>query len=98
MPIYRILPIQRVLSEKNVVYRCEVSTSKEPKKIYMGITIDFKTRYQEHKNSFKNLSMKNLTALARLTSILKERNKQFKLDLLIIIRTTPYNTHTLEWV
>ena len=48
-------------------------------KVYYGSTEDFKTRYANHKSSFKNEGKKNSTELSKLIWKLKNMKKTYGL-------------------
>ena len=61
----------------------------------MGLTEgQFKTRYNNHKASFKNEKTKNSTELSKYIWRLKEEDKEYKLDWAVIGRAQPYSNRT----
>jgi hypothetical protein len=77
---------------KNVIYKAAVQTENTTK-FYIGLSsTEFKQRWSNHTNSFKDAKKRNATALASHIWNLKESNTKFNLSYRIIARAnTPKN-------
>ena len=59
-------PLEGKSRTENIIYKCIVSTSGHPNKIYLGTAEGgFKKRYYNHISSFKNETQINKTTLAK---------------------------------
>jgi hypothetical protein len=78
---------------KSVVYRATVETNDDkPKQTYVGLTENtFKTRFTNHKASFRNPKLKNSTELSKYIWELKEENIDFNITWNILKQASPYN-------
>ena len=64
---------------KEIVYEATLETSQKEYK-YIGLTeASFKTRYANHKQSFKNKSLQNATELSKLVWNFKDQNVPYSL-------------------
>ena len=70
-----IFPLNNKCLATNVVYKATVTSveDKNNEKFYIGISsTDFKTRYNIHKSSFKNINSRNHTMLSKHVWFLKK--------------------------
>ena len=71
---------------KEIVYEATLETSQREYK-YTGLTeAPFKTRYANHKQSFKNKSLQNATELSKLVWNLKDQNAPYSLSWKILAK------------
>ena len=71
---------------KEIVYEATLETSQKEYK-YIGLTeASFKTRYANHKQSFKNKSLQNATELSKLVWNLKDQNVPYSLSWKILAK------------
>ncbi|OOZ36136.1 hypothetical protein, partial [Solemya elarraichensis gill symbiont] len=79
-----------------VVYQATIkSNDAKPDQTYVGLTENtFKTRYSNHKASFRNPSMKSSTELSKYVWELKEKNTDYEISWTILKQAKPYNTAT----
>ena len=85
----------KCLSSK-IVYSAEVTTETSPPippgKIYLGICdTEFKTRYKNHKKSFRHRRYEKDTELSKYIWELKDQNKNFKIKWSIYRKSCGYN-------
>ena len=75
------------------IYQATVSTDNDREvKTYIGLTENtFKTRYANHKASFKHKKLSNSTELSKYIWNLKERQIDYRINWKIIRKATPYN-------
>ena len=72
-------PIGGKCQEENIIYKATVKT-KDEEKIYIGMTGDkFKTRYNNHKQSFNNKKYRNQTKLSSYVWEQKDKNNEPKI-------------------
>jgi hypothetical protein len=78
---------------KNVIYKCIVTAKNQPKKVYIGLTEgEWKTRYNNHKSSFKNKIYQKATALSCYVWDLKSKfNETPTLSWSILKSVPPYS-------
>lgn len=83
---------QRCLTE-SVVYKATVSTDdNKPNETYVGLTENaFKTRFTNHKASFRNPSLQSSTELSKYIWELKMKNINFNISWKILKQTASYN-------
>ena len=86
-------PLNGECQTKNVVYQATVTSGQdEHKETYIGITeTSFKTRYNNHRTSFKYDNKRSATELSNYIWDLKSRNVNFNITWKIIARAPPYN-------
>ena len=62
---------------KNVIYQAKIVTNQpEPEShTYVGLSVNFKDRYRNHKQSMENRKYGNSTTLSKLVWDLKDKNK-----------------------
>ena len=74
---------------KNIVYKATIKTDEdESKKFYIGLaSTEFKLRWYNHRNSFKDEAKKHDTAMAKHIWKLKEENKKYAVSFQIIARS-----------
>ena len=81
-----------------IVYKATVSVPtvpSEPTKIYYGLTEpDFKTRYYNHKTSFKHAHKRHATELSKYMWDLKDKGMRGEIKWEIAKRSTPYKCGT----
>ena len=81
-----------------IVYKATVSVPAapaEPTMVYYGLTEwDFKTRYNNHKSSFKHATKRHDTELAKHMWALKDRGLTGEITWEIAKRSTPYKCGT----
>ena len=75
-------PLQRNCLEAGVVYQATVTeTDSDSKKTYIGLTKNsFKTRYTQHKSSFKLVNKRSSTTLSEHIWGLRDRNISYRLE------------------
>ena len=74
-------PLQGNCLAFNIVYKAEISTSDNEKKIYIGMTSNsFKKRYRNHQKSFINKEYKNETEPSKFIWGLKLKKRHFTLS------------------
>ena len=86
-------PLPGKCTSKNVVYEATVTTEATAMK-YIGLASDFKLRYNNHKMTFRNESMKHKTRLSNYIWDLKNASTPYKLTWRIVRKTQPYNART----
>lgn len=87
-------PMNGECREKEIVYRATVTTD-EGKETYIGMTEnEFKTRYTNHKQSFKKPELKSATELSKYVWHLKEKEKDYKITWEIVGRANSYNNRS----
>ena len=75
---------------KSIIYKATVTTNKE-EKFYLGCCeTEFKTRYNNHKQTFKSPKLTNSTELSKYIWMLKEENKKYSIKWTIAARASPY--------
>ena len=76
--------------EKSLVYEATISTSTGPFK-YIGISeSNFKIRYNNHQNSFRNRKYQNITELSKKVWELKDNNQSFTISWKKLQGTDPF--------
>ena len=76
---------------KNVVYMAEVHSEDTTINTYIGLTENqFKTRFYNHNNSFKDKRKQYTTELSKHIWKLKESNKKYEIKWSILKKTTSY--------
>ena len=62
---------------KNTLYKCTASTPTKPQRVYIGISEDeWKKRYYNHTESFRNKRYKNETSLRIYVMNIKKETRQ----------------------
>jgi len=85
-------PLNGKCLSSNIIYQATVSANNK-KETYIGLTsTQFKTRYNNHKASFKHWNKRSATELSKYIWELKERNINYTIDWRII--TKACSTHT----
>ena len=83
-------PVKNTCLRKNVVYKATVQHG-ENVQSYIGMTeTTFKTRFTQHKSSFRNNKHRKQTELASLIWALNDKNVEFKVKWDIIDQAQPY--------
>ena len=81
--------------KNSVIYQATITTADEPKQTYIGLTENsFKTRYTNHRSSFKNKSKKFSTELSKYIWNLKDKNADYKITWKILRQAKAYNNAT----
>ena len=76
---------------KNIIYKATVTTTSGNARTYTGMTEhEFKTRYKNHKLSFKDQKHSHDTVLSKHIWDLKDENIDYKINWRIIKRTSAY--------
>ena len=87
-------PLDGKCRTKNVIYQAEVK-SDSGKETYIGLTSnEFKTRYNNHKSTFRHNKNRFSTELSKHIWDLKDNNKQFEISWKIICKAKPYSNVT----
>ena len=78
---------------KSIIYQATVTTNdNKPDQTYVGLTSNaFKTRFNNHKNSFKYRRKKHSTELSNYVWDLKDNNVEFNIIWKILKQAKPYN-------
>ena len=78
---------------KSIIYQATVTTNdNKPDQTYVGLTSNaFKTRFNNHKNSFKYRRKKHSTELSNYVWDLKDNNVDFNIIWKILKQAKPYN-------
>ena len=75
----------------NVVYKATVATTPSETKVYIGMTEhSFKTRYNNHKLSFKHRKHSHNTVLSKYIWDLKDNNTEFSIKWSIVTQASAY--------
>ena len=82
-------PVNGRCKEENVVYKVTVNTL-ENSKTYIGSTVNFKDRFNQHQSSFRLHKYKNNTALSTYIWSLKETGKDYSTSWNIIAKAKAY--------
>ena len=83
-------PVDNKCLTSNVVYKATVNYE-DTEQSYIGMTeCSFKTRYTQHKSSFKHSKHRNQAELANHIWSLKDKNVSYKLSWKIIDRAQSY--------
>ena len=84
-------PLEGKCKEKSLVYQATVTTS-DKTETYIGLTEnDFKSRFANHKQSFKKEHLKNATELSKYIWTLKEKGTDFEMKWKIMGKAKPYS-------
>ena len=87
-------PLGEKCLTKSIIYKATVKTNSD-EKFYIGCSeTEFKTRFNNHKQSFKSPNMANCTELSKYIWSLKEKNKQYSVVWNIAANAKPYNCGT----
>ena len=87
-------PLSGKCLASSIVYKATVTTSDDTKH-YIGLTdTTFKTRYTNHKHTFKAPKHRNSTELSKFIWNLKDNNTPYNIKWSIIDRAPPYSTKT----
>ena len=87
-------PLEGNCLTAGVIYQATVS-EQDKKETYIGLTENtFKTRYSNHKASFKNIKLRNATELSKHLWSLKDAGKEFNVTWKIIRRAKAYTNAT----
>ena len=79
-----LCPLNQKCLQERVVYKATVQTSLQSKSYIGSCATTFKTRYNNHKQSFKHINHRNDTALSKFIWKLKEANTDFTLSWSIV--------------
>ena len=84
-------PLDGTCLTKNIIYEATVTTTSGNSKTYIGMTEnEFKTRYNNHKRSFKDRKHSHDTVLSKYIWNLKDGNIDYKINWRIIKRARAY--------
>ena len=86
-----LCPLDGACLTKNIIYEAIVTTSSGNARTYIGMTEhEFKTRYNNHKLSFKDRKHSHNTVLSKHIWDLKDGNIDYKINWRIIKRASAY--------
>ena len=86
-----LCPLDGACLTKNIIYEATVTTSSGNARTYIGMTEhEFKTRYNNHKLSFKDRKHSHNTVLSKHIWDLKDENIDYKINWRIIKRASAY--------
>ena len=85
-------PLNGDCQEKCLVYKAVVTTDNDSHVYYGQCEGDFKTRYNNHTKSFKHRKYVNETELSKHVWVLKDCNKDYKINWCIVARAPPYKS------
>ena len=86
-----LCPLDGVCLTKNIIYEATVTTTSGNKRTYIGMTEhEFKTRYNNHKLSFKDRKHSHNTVLSKYIWDLKDGNIDYIINWRIIKRASAY--------
>ena len=86
-----LCPLDGVCLTKNIIYKATVTTSSGNARTYIGMTEhEFKTRYNNHKLSFKDRKQSHDTVLSKHIWDLKDGNIDYEINRHIIKRASAY--------
>jgi hypothetical protein len=84
-------PLKGQCLEKSIIYQAKVTTENKTE-TYVGLTeTEFKTRYNNHKATFKTPNKKNTTELSKHIWTLKESNTKFEIQWSILSKASAYS-------
>ena len=84
-------PVEGHCLDEGIIYEATIKSDSEKNK-YIGLTEgSFKRRLYGHRQSFKNISLRNATELSKHTWCLKEQGKDYELSWSIIDRAPSYD-------
>ena len=87
-------PLNNQCLEKSVIYQAIV-TSVEGTESYVGLTdTEFKTRYGNHKQSFKKAAYRNQTELSKYVWQLKDKQIEYNISWKILAKSRAYSSST----
>lgn len=78
----------------NVVYRANLKVDNGSDKFYIGSSVEFKSRYRAHMNSFSNERYCNSTVLASYIHSHKKVKRKFSVEWTILARITSFRMDT----
>ena len=83
-------PLNGQCQVEDIVYKCVVSTSTKPDKVYLGTAEgDFKKRYNNHTKSFKHERYANETTLSKFVWEMKEIHNENPTLVWSIVKRVP---------
>ena len=86
-----LCPLDGTCLTKNIIYEATVTTTSGNSRTYIGMTEnEFKTRYNNHKLSFKDRKRSHDTVLSKYIWNLKDGNIDYKINWRIIKRARAY--------
>ena len=87
-------PVNGQCRRKNIIYQATVNCEGK-NETYIGLaSTEFKTRFANHKNSFKDPKKRLSTELSKHIWLLKDQNKQFEIKWKIMCSAKPYSNIT----
>ena len=88
-------PLSNKCLTSGIVYQATVSTNNQAQQTYIGLTDNtFKTRYANHKSSFKHAGKRNATELSKYIWTLKDSNVPYNIKWTILKKASAYNIST----
>ena len=86
-----LCPLDGACLVNNIVYKTTVTTASGNARVYIGMTEhSFKTRFNNHKASFKHRKHSHATVLSKYIWDLKDSNIDFSIKWSIITRASSY--------
>ena len=86
-------PLNGECLTKNVIYQAKIVTNqpKPESHTYVGLSVNFKDRFRNHKQTMEKRKYGNQTTLSKFVWDLKDKNIDFDLTWKILDRAQPYN-------
>ena len=85
-------PVQGKCLQEGVIYQATIRRGGGAVDTYIGLTAtSFKTRWRNHRSSFKTRNPKNATTLSKHIWKLEDENEQFEVSWKIVSRAKPFN-------
>ena len=86
-----LCPLDGACLTNNVVYKATITTSPGDTRVYIGMTEhSFKTRFNNHKASFKHRKHSHDTVLSKYIWDLKDSDTDFSIKCLIVTHARSY--------
>ena len=83
-------PLNGQCQTQDIIYKCTVSTSVNPDKVYLGTAEgDFKKRYHNHAKSFRNKRYTNDTSRSKYIWEIKEKHQENPSLKWSVVKTVP---------
>jgi len=88
-------PLSGECLAKSIIYQATLTSDNGTRETYVGLTEGaFKTRYSNHKASFKNIEKRNATELSNFVWQLKEKGRPVNITWKILKFAQAYNNNT----
>lgn len=89
-------PLQGNCLDRNIIYQATVhSNATQPPETYIGLcSTEFKSRYTNHKASFKHRNKQHQTELSKHIWELKDKSIEYSINWKILAHAQPYNNKT----